>query len=97
MPDVGLEVVPGWWRKPMADFEDQVRLHCHACGIPLRRPGQLAIGGVEEEFSRTHRFIARPKAKDRTVSIVSIGGLTERPERPSTQYLPNVTPGYHGS
>lgn len=96
-PDTGLEATPGWWQKPMADFEAQVRLHCHSCGIPLRRPGQLAIGGEKEEFSQTHAAIAKPKAKGRPVEIVSIGGMIERPDRPSTEYLAGVTPGYHRS
>jgi hypothetical protein len=95
-PDVGLQVEPGWWRKPMADFEAQVLLHCHSCGIAMRRPGLPAITGTHEEFSKTHEFIARPKVKSRPVEIVTIGGLAERPERPSTQYLPGVTPGYKG-
>lgn len=93
MPDTGVPVVPGWWRRPMADFAAQVETHCHACGIPLRRPGQLAVGGEAEEFSETHRFIARPKAKGRPVAFVGLDALTMT-ERPATEYLPNVTPGY---
>lgn len=95
-PDLGLAVEPGWWRKPLADFEAQVKWHCHRCGIPLRRKGQPAIGGDHEEFSETHRSIARPKAKDRPVEFVQLQGIGERSARPSTQYLPNVTPGFSG-
>lgn len=95
MPDTGLPVTPGWWRKPMADFSSQVLTHCHNCGIPLRRPGQLAIGGEREEFSETHRHIARPKVRGRVVEFVGIESLM-RSERPATEYLPNVTPGYRG-
>lgn len=94
-PDTGLEVKPGWWRQPMSAFEAQVNLHCHSCGIPLRRPGVQAIGGTREEFSETHRAIARPKTRGREVSFVGVESL-ERSERPSTQYLPGVTPGYRG-
>ncbi len=96
-PDTGLPAEPGWWRRPLADFEAQVRLHCHSCGIPLRRPGQKAIGGEREEFSETHRAIARPKTRDRPVEIVESIGTIARPARPSTQYLPGVTPGYQGA
>ena len=91
MPDTGLPVTPGWWRKPLVDFEQQVRTHCTACGIPMRRPGQLAIGGDHEEFSETHRFIARPKTKSRPVAFVGIETLI-RTDRPSTDYLPGTTP-----
>jgi hypothetical protein len=92
MEDIGLPVEPGWWRKPMADFEQQVRTCCHNCGVPMRRQGQLAIGGEKEEFSRTHAFIARPKVRERPVEFVSIGGMMERADRPSTEYLPGTTP-----
>lgn len=93
-PDTGLEVTPGWWRQPMAAFDAQVRLHCHACGIPMRRPGQYAIGGEFEEFSETHRAIAKPKVRDRPVQFVESIGRVERPDRPATEYLPGITPGY---
>lgn len=95
-PDVGMEVTPGWWRRPQADFEQQIRQHCMACGIPLRRAGQLAIGGEREEFSEMHRDIAKPKKPGRVVEFVQLGGLAERPARPATEYLSGVTPGYQG-
>ena len=96
-PDTGLPAEPGWWRKPMAEFDAQVRLHCHACGIPLRRQGQLAIGGEFEEFSQTHWALTRTKVKDRPIQIVELSMLAARPDRPATQYLPGTTPGYRGS
>lgn len=92
--DTGLPADPGWWKRPMRDFEDQVRTHCVNCGVPLRRPGQLAIGGEKEEYSKTHEFIMKPKAKGRPTELVTIGGPVWRGERPSTEYLGGVTPGY---
>lgn len=91
MPDVGLPVEPGWWRRPLVDFADQVRQCCHNCGVPMRRPGQKAIGGEREEFSETHRFIARPKRKGREVAFISSESLGAR-SRPATEYLKGVTP-----
>ncbi len=90
-PDAGLPASPGWWRQPMAAFDAQVRLHCHACGIPMRREGRSAVGGTRDEFSATHAHIARPKVRDRPVEFVTIGTI-QRPDRPSTEYLPGVTP-----
>lgn len=93
MPDLGLPVTPGWWKLPLAAFRDQVMTCCHNCGIPMRRPGQLAIGGEQEEFSRTHEFIARPKIRDREVNFVGVESLA-RTDRPATEYLAGITPGY---
>jgi len=92
-PDVGTAVTPGWWKANMGAFEAQVRQHCMACGVPLRRVGQLAIGGEKEEFSETHRHIARSKVRDRVVDFVSVESLA-RPDRPATDYLPGTTPRF---
>jgi hypothetical protein len=94
MPDVGLPPVPGWWRRPLQDFAEQVKTCCHHCSVPLNRPGQLAIGGEKEEFSPVHEFIARPRVRSRPVEMVESIGRVERGDRPTTQYLPGVTPGY---
>jgi hypothetical protein len=95
-PDTGLAAVPGWWRQPMEAFADQVRLHCHSCGIPLNRRGQMAIGGEREEFSVTHESIAKPKAKGRNVQIIESIGVVDRNVRPATEYLPGTTPKVRG-
>lgn len=54
-PDTGLVPEKGWWRKPMQDFAEQVRFHCHRCLVPLRGHGALAqqesVTSVTEEYS----------------------------------------------
>jgi len=54
-PDTGMVVSEGWWRKPMQDFAEQVRFHCHRCLVPLRGHGALAqqehVTTVTEEYS----------------------------------------------
>lgn len=70
-PDTGMEVVPGWWRRPMQDFAEQVRVACHSCGIPLRGYGGLACDeNSVEQVSETHKDIFRPKKKSRAVELV---------------------------
>lgn len=72
-PDLGVPVVPGWWDRPMTsgEFADQARFHCHACGIPLRGLGELAVSGDAEQVSRTHAAIFRPKRPGRLVELVT--------------------------
>lgn len=84
MPDTGVPIVPGWWNQPMTAFIDQARLHCHACGVPLRGRGALACSGDAEQFSRTHDFIARPKRRDVGVQLVTL-------ERELSGHVPRVT------
>lgn len=79
-----------WWELPMdsvgwmeADFSNQVRKHCHDCGVPLRGYGNLAQSkdteGVEQ-VSETHKNIYLPKRKSRVVQLVvlreELGGRT---------------------
>jgi hypothetical protein len=95
MPDTGLAVDRGWWTQGMDAFEGQARLHCHACGIPMRRQGLQATSGEAGEYSPVHSFLARPKASRGQPELVTIGP-PPRPNRPATNYLPGLTPGYPG-
>jgi hypothetical protein len=91
-PDYGLSVVPGWWRRPMVDFADQVRYHCHRCGVPLRGYGQLsqATAGVEQT-SKTHRAVYRPKRTERMVQVIEdLNDLGEKRVNRFIDYLGNA-------
>lgn len=91
-PDTGLAVTPGWWRKPMSDFASQYKYHCHACGIPLRGWGALAITENHDQVSKTHASFFKPKQKDRVVELVSRHAqLGEKHLKLSTDYLSNGT------
>lgn len=70
-PDTGLPVEKGWWKRPMADYAEQVRWNCHRCGVPLRGHGELAQSkdGVEQ-CSKTHANVYRPKTPGREVQVV---------------------------
>ncbi len=87
-PDTGVEIVEGWWNRPMSEFADQVRHHCHACGIPLRTLGELAVGGSREQISKTHAQLGvRPKRPGRDVQIVYADWELDRDRRPVTEYM----------
>lgn len=86
-PDYGHPVVNGWWCAPMSRFADQARFYCHNCGIPLRRFGQLEQSGEFEEVSQTHLDIYKPKAKDRSVQLVTLD--TGRRLEKVTDYIDN--------
>lgn len=89
-PDTGVKIEPGWWKRPMEDFSHQVRLHCHACGIPLRGHGELSQSeDGKEQVSKTHQDVFKPKRKNREVEIVAtleeLGSTLNR----VTDYLQN--------
>lgn len=87
-PDVGMEATPGWWRKSMEEFKQQVRFYCHRCGIPLKRYGQLAVGGDYEEVSQTHADIYKPKDREREVRLVQLDTSGKKLNR-VTDYIEN--------
>lgn len=64
-----------WWQLPMVAFTDQVRKHCHDCGVPLRGYGELSqeqnLAG-REQTSATHQAIFKPKRKGRAVELVTV-------------------------
>lgn len=86
-PDLGLEVTNGWWKRPIEDFKEQIKFHCHRCGIPLRRYGQLANGGEYEEVSETHKDIYKPKRLGRKVELVTVDSDTRLLR--ATDYIEN--------
>lgn len=72
-PDTGIPVVDGWWKEGMNRYAEQVRLHCHNCGHPMRGLGALAVGerGIEQ-VSAAHREIFNPKKIGREVQFVTL-------------------------
>jgi len=69
-PNLGHEVIPGWWNKGIDDFRDQVEFHCHRCGIPLKHRGDFAINGTQEYVSKEFFSIYKPKIKRRQVTMI---------------------------
>lgn len=89
-PDTGLPVESGWWKRPMQDFVEQVRFHCHACGVPLRGKGELSQSREgTEQVSKTHLPIFKSKQRGRQVQLVTT--LEELGSRLSvfTNYIQN--------
>jgi hypothetical protein len=71
-PDTGILIEPDWWRKPMQDFADQVDLHCHNCGVPLKGYGSIAENRYgHETISESWGPLISPKTSGKAVSIVT--------------------------
>lgn len=81
-----------WWELGMSAFRNQVRKHCHECGIPLRGHGALAQGSDEtqvEQVSETHKDIYTPKRKGRRVELVTVESQLGNRLGMVTKYLQN--------
>ena len=90
-PDTGVPVENGWWREPMSRFTEQVQVHCHACGIPLRARGYLAArAGGKSQVSAVHLGIFKPKRIDHEMQFVELRSeLEEQSLGEVTKYIQN--------
>jgi hypothetical protein len=90
-PDLGLEVTPGWWKQPNKDFHEQVKFHCHVCGIPLKGHGELAqCTDGREQVSITHSEVYNTKVKGRRVDLVTSRKQLGEPLHKMVDYLGNA-------
>lgn len=44
----GLPVEPGCWRRPLTDFDQQIKRWCPMCGIPLNLVGRRDRDGIDD-------------------------------------------------
>jgi hypothetical protein len=49
--DHGIPVEPGWWRRNISEFDDQVARFCPGCGVPARLKGHM-------DFEETDTYTA---------------------------------------
>jgi hypothetical protein len=95
LDDGGGRSVPSlaWWQLPMLAFNEQVRHHCHSCGVPLRGWGQLAQDRnpeTAEQVSQTHADVYKPKDRRRPLQLVTERSqVKEQSLEMVTRYLQN--------
>lgn len=90
-PDTGFFPEIGWWEKPMEHFKEQVRFHCHQCGVPLRGYGQLGNDKppTPEQVTKTYLPIFKPKDRNRPVEVVTDRSQLGEPLGKTTDYIGN--------
>jgi hypothetical protein len=76
--DHGIEVVDGWWKKPIADFSGQIRKFCPGCGIPARIRGTVDAAQTDT-FTASNRDIADNSLKNgrKLIELKSLSGVME--------------------
>jgi hypothetical protein len=77
-----------WWQFPMAYFQNQVRIHCHDCGVPLRGKGELAMAERgKEQVSLVHLSPYKLKKKERVLQVVTNRAQLGQSQDRVTTYL----------
>lgn len=82
---IPIDGTDSWWNNGMDHYKDQVRKYCHACGVPLKGYGDLAVGGKSEQVSPTHAKNYTPKDRARPIELVT------RLEQLGDKHLPRFT------
>ena len=69
--DRGIEPVPGWWRRPLADFNGQVEHFCPGCGVPAKLKGHLDFQDTDTYTSSNADLALKSLKKGRTIVRIS--------------------------
>ena len=70
--DHGIEVTPGWWKRPIEDYDHQIKRWCPNCGVPLKMKGHDDLEFVDD-VSQTHldrvKLTIKSKSMDREIQV----------------------------
>ena len=91
--DNGVKVVPGWWRRNISEFEDQVAKFCPGCGVPAKLKGHLDFEETDtyspsnadlavKTLKKNRKIIeVRNRASAQKLDPKSAGGIHNNPSR----------------
>lgn len=65
--DHGIEPVPGWWRRNVSEFEDQVRHFCPGCGVPAKLKGNMDCEEIDSYTATNADLAEKSRKKGRKV------------------------------
>jgi organic radical activating enzyme len=90
--DHGIEVTPGWWKKPLDDFESQIAHFCPGCGASVGVAPAMDYEEVDT-YSMSNEDLALKSASSKKRKIIEIKTLSEakRTDHSVVQYSPNLT------
>jgi len=65
--DHGIEPVPGWWKRNITTFEDQVAHFCPGCGVPARLEGHMDCENTDTYTATNADIALKSRKKNRKV------------------------------
>ncbi len=65
--DHGIELYPGWWRKHISEFRDQVVRFCPGCGVPARLQGHMDCEKIDTYTSSNSDIAIKSLQKKRRI------------------------------
>jgi hypothetical protein len=88
--DNGIEVVPGWWRRNVSEFEDQVALFCPGCGIPAKLTGHMDYEEIDTYTVSNEDLALKSLKKKRKIIKLDETPNHDTIDHQVTQYSENL-------
>ena len=88
--DHGIEATPGWWRKHISEFADQVERFCPGCGVPARLTGHMDYEEIDT-YTVSNADIAEKSLKHKRKIVLAKDPKEYQPlMHKVTQYSENL-------
>lgn len=83
--DFGMDVTPGWWKKPLRDFSPQVRQFCPGCGAAARLKPSLDKEELDTFSPSNSDIVELAQSKGRKVELIT-NESQHKAEKSITEY-----------
>lgn len=84
--DNGLPVYPGWWRRHISEFKDQVQHFCPGCGVPAKLKGPQDDEEIDQYTASNADIAIKSLKKKRKILEIKPGEEVAMLQRPVTDY-----------
>ncbi len=84
--DHGVEAVPGWWRRNVSEFKDQVQHFCPGCGVPAKLKGHMDYEEIDTYTASNADLAQKSLKKKRKIVEIKSGAEMETLRRAVTDY-----------
>jgi hypothetical protein len=84
--DHGIEPVPGWWRRDVASFEDQVAHFCPGCGVPAKLKGHMDCENTDTYTKSNEDLALKSLQKKRKIIAFQPAAEVRSIDHKVTQY-----------
>jgi hypothetical protein len=90
--DHGIPVEPGWWRRNISEFDDQVARFCPGCGVPARLKGHMDFEETDTYTASNVDIARQTKNKRRKVIELESNAPRATINHKVTEYSEDLLP-----
>ena len=90
--DHGIPLEPGWWRRNISEFDDQVAHFCPGCGVPAELKGHMDFEETDTYTASNADIARQTKNKKRKVIELETGKRLSTRNHKFTEYSKTLRP-----